>query len=218
MKIIVHYFAVLRERTGHKSETFDLAATCRVEDVFEEMVRRHPSTAALRPALRAAVNQTFVAYDTPLQDGDEVVFIPPVSGGSGEILLTLAPLDVAAARDMVAASGHGAIVTFEGTVRDHRDGERVTTLEYEVYEAMALKTLAEIARRVELDHGVRVAIHHRYGVMNVGDTAVVIAVGAAHRAEAFEGCRAVIEALKAEVPIWKRETRPDGTVWVGLGP
>lgn len=218
MHIQVKYFAILRERTGIKAETVELTHGALVEDLFNALSQKHPTIGELRSSLRAAVNQTFVGFDAPLQDHDEVVFIPPVSGGDGRIRLTENPLDIKTLRELVISPTHGAIVTFEGTVRDHRDGNAVLTLEYETYFDMALKKLAEVASRVEDQFGVQVAIHHRFGLMQVGATAVVIAVGAAHRAEAFDACRAVIEALKVEVPIWKKETGPDGSVWVGVGP
>lgn len=128
---------------------------------------------------------------------------------------------VALCREAVAAlvrrPGAGAIVVFEGTVRDVNDGRAVVLLEYEAYEAMAVAEMERIAAQVELEHGgdVRVAARHRIGALGVGDVAVICAASAPHRTEAFEACRALIDRIKESVPIWKREHGPDGAYWVG---
>ena len=112
----------------------------------------------------------------------------------------------------------GAIVTFVGTVRSRSRGGEVLHLEYEAYPEMALDRLGRIARAARESTGaLRVAVHHRTGRVAVGEDSVAIAVAAAHRAEAFAAARQVIEALKADVPIWKRECFADGAVWVGWG-
>jgi molybdopterin synthase catalytic subunit len=218
MKITVRYFAIIRERTGLNQQVVDLPPEGDIDDLFAVIVGLHPSVAELKPILRFAVNQQFVTAGTVLNENDEVVLIPPVSGGDGRILLTTAPLDVMTLRDTISSPKFGAIVIFEGVVRDHRAGEQVETLEYETYEEMALRQLCKVATEVEDEFPVQVGIHHRHGLMKVGDTAVVIAVGSAHRGPAFDACRQVIERLKADVPIWKKETGPDGSVWVGVGP
>src|SRR5690606_31877317 len=113
----------------------------------------------------------------------------------------------------------GGIATFTGNVRRHSRGTTVEHLEYEAYEPMALRVLEQICARIEREiEGSRVAIHHRIGHLVVGETAVVIAASAPHRAEAFAACREAIEALKRDVPIWKREVADDGAVWIGQGP
>lgn len=218
MKVNVRYFAIIRERVGAQQETFDLADGGTVDDLFAAIVEIHPDVAELKPILRFAVNQEFRSGSTRLSDGDEVVFIPPVSGGNGRIRLTTDPLDLMELRKTIVADEFGALVVFEGVVRDHREGQQVETLEYETYEEMALRQLCKVATDVETEFQVRVGIHHRHGLMRVGDTAVVIVVGSPHRGPAFEACREVIERLKADVPIWKKETGPDGSVWVGVGP
>ena len=112
----------------------------------------------------------------------------------------------------------GAVVTFVGVVRDHNHGKRVVALEYEVFPAMALKVFASIEEQSRARFpGARLAIHHRQGRLMPGEISVVIAAATPHRADAFEACRSAIEVLKKEAPIWKRETYPDGSVWVGLG-
>lgn len=118
--------------------------------------------------------------------------------------------------DAVSHSAAGAVSTFLGVVRDHNDGRPVTLLEYHVYPSMADKELARIAAAIEAElEGVRVACLHRVGELAVGDAAVVCAASAPHRGEAFRACRLLIDRVKADVPIWKREHGPDGPYWVG---
>jgi molybdopterin synthase catalytic subunit len=118
----------------------------------------------------------------------------------------------------VEGSDCGAVVTFVGAVRDKNRGKTVTSLEYEVFAEMALKVFQGIEEESRARWpGARVAIHHREGLLLPGALSVVIAAAAPHRADAFEACRHAIEALKKDAPIWKRETYPDGSAWVGLG-
>ena len=135
---------------------------------------------------------------------------------SARIRLGPEPLAPDEAIAEVADGGAGAIDVFLGVVRDHADGRTVETLEYSAYEPMAKKELARIVAEVEARfEGARCAVHHRLGLLRVGEVAVVCAASTPHRAEAFAACRALIETVKHDVPIWKRETGPDGTAWVG---
>jgi molybdopterin synthase catalytic subunit len=133
-----------------------------------------------------------------------------------DVELSEEPLALARVISAVSHAGAGAVATFVGTVRDTNAGHAVTLLEYEAYPALAVaemrRILAEIAREIP---GVRVAVHHRTGKLEVGDAAVVCAASAPHREEAFTACRLVIDRVKARVPIWKREHGPDGPYWVG---
>jgi molybdopterin synthase catalytic subunit len=121
--------------------------------------------------------------------------------------------------DAVSAHSQGGLVTFSGAVRDHSKGKRVTRLDYEAYGPMAQKKLAQIGDEArDKWPGTQVAVLHRLGTLVPGDLAVVIAVSAPHRKEAFRACEYVIDRLKEDVPIWKKEYAEDGEVWVGLGP
>jgi molybdopterin synthase catalytic subunit len=152
-----------------------------------------------------------------LQDGDEVGLLPPVSGGSaddGEVRITREPIDSEAVVRRLKHSADGAAVVFDGVVRDNTRGRRTLYLEYEAYEAMALKQMQALVAEAPARFGVRgISIIHRLGRLEIGETSVLIVVGSAHRAAAFEACRWIIDRLKKTVPIWKKEYFEDGAVW-----
>jgi molybdopterin synthase catalytic subunit len=126
------------------------------------------------------------------------------------------PLLVERAVQSVSLPEAGAVSLFLGTVRDHNDGRRVTRLDYEAYPAMALKEMRRICEQIAQESpGVRLCCLHRVGALRVGDLAVVCAASAAHREQAFWACHALIDRIKEQVPIWKREHGPDGPYWVG---
>jgi len=218
MKVEVLFFAAARERAGTDREADELSGGT-VGELSQLLAQRHPELAPLLPRLRFAVNRAFVRGDHALKEGDEVALIPPVAGGAGRCAVTDRPLEPAAVVGLVQAPERGAIVTFTGTVRSDSHGRRVRRLEYEAYAAMAVAKLEEIAGEAEAQWpGVRVAIHHRVGVLQIGEAAVVIAAAAPHRQEAFRACEHAIERLKQDVPLWKKEVYEDGAEWVGLGP
>jgi molybdopterin synthase catalytic subunit len=138
------------------------------------------------------------------------------SGSAGTVALLADELSVDAVVRAVKHEGAGAVVTFLGAVREENDGHRVTLLEYEAYASMAVAEMRRIQEELERElSGVRVAVHHRVGSLGVGELAVVCAASAPHRGEAFVACRALIDRVKARVPIWKREHGPNGPYWVG---
>jgi MoaE-MoaD fusion protein len=230
MRVTVLYFAILRERVGLEREELELVGTADVGAARAAIAARHPALASLLPAVRAAVNRAFVPDAHALADGDELALIPPVAGGAdgpradataiAKVAIGPRPLAAEDVVAIVAGPGRGGIVTFAGVVR--RQGHRladVVRLEYEAYEAMALEVLAAIAAEIEAElPGTCVAIHHRTGALVVGETAVVVAAAAPHRAEAFAACRAAIDRLKERAPIWKKEIGESGAEWLGLGP
>jgi len=216
MRVRVRLYALYRERLGRDALDLDLPEGAPARAVLDILQGLDPSLAPLVPLTRLAVGLDYVPPDHPLREGDEVVLVPPVSGGEGpQVRLTHEPLDPEAVASAVESPAHGAVVTFLGVVRDHNQGRRVRYLEYEAYEAMALHRLRAIARETEERFGVRVAVAHRLGRLEVGETALVVAVGAPHRGPAFEACRQVVERLKQEVPIWKKEHFEGGAVWIG---
>lgn len=218
MRVRVRYFAKIREIVGRDEEHLDVADGSSIADVYGLLCEREPSLGRLRYHLRAARNQEFEDFEALLQEGDELAFIPPVSGGAPRFLVTMERLSVDAVVDCVRRPEAGAIVTFQGVVRNHTGDREVIHLEYDAYVEMSEKKLRETAAEAEERWPVQVAVHHRYGRMEIGETAVVIAVSSPHRAEAFEACRWVIDRLKEVVPIWKKEVGPDGEEWLGRGP
>lgn len=218
MQVKVRFFAVTRERAGVEEASVTLPAGATVATLWEHLSECYPALAPLRPHVRVAVALEYARDDAPLQDGVEVALIPPVAGGSDLCTLSEAPIDTAAIVRRVTRPEAGAVVTFEGVVRNHARGVVVTHLEYEVYPAMALAKLREVAQEAESRWpGCRVAVEHRFGRLEIGEAAVVIAVSSPHRAEAFDAARYTIDRIKDVVPIWKKEFSPDGSVWVGLG-
>jgi MoaE-MoaD fusion protein len=214
-------FAGLKERSGSARVRVRVRAGATVAEIVHALGLAVPAIAAALPHCRVAVGQEFVAPDRVPAVGEEIAVIPPVSGGhdGARILLTHAPLSIDAAIAAIASVERGGIATFSGHVRRTSRGRIVAWLEYEAYEPMALREMERIARRVQDEvSGANVAIHHRLGRLELGETAVVVAAAAPHRAEAFAACRLAIEALKRDVPIWKREVADDGAVWIGQGP
>lgn len=167
-----------------------------------------------------AVNRDYVGKTHILQDGDEMAILPPVSGGTNapdsasSIVLTSDPIDTTSIVAGLKAGEDGAVVVFDGIVRNNTRGRATLHLDYEAYEEMALKQMAQLREQAIRDFAIReVAIVHRLGRLAVGETSVLIAVASAHRAAAFDACRWVIDTLKKTVPIWKREQFADGVVW-----
>jgi molybdopterin synthase catalytic subunit len=212
MQVTVRCFAQLRQLAADRSEvTLDAGST--LADVWDALVARFPALAPHRPYVRGARNGAYAAWDQPLADEDVVAFLPPVSGGATAVLVD-APIAIRDLEAAVAGAGHGAIVTFVGRARDRSDdGRTVVELEYEVYPEMAVSVLDEIAVEAESRWPVAVAVAHRHGVVPIGEAAVAIVTASAHRAEAYEANRFVIEAIKERLPIWKRERFADGSEW-----
>jgi molybdopterin synthase catalytic subunit len=213
MRIMLRTFAMLRELSADRLQ-LDVPEGACVADAWAALASRHPAVEPHRPYVRGARNGSYATWDTALADGDEVAFLPPVSGGAALVGMTDLPIDVAALEATVATSGHGAIVTFVGRARDAADdGRQVLELDYEAYAEMAGAVLAEIAAEAESRWGAAVAVMHRTGVVPIGEAAVAIVTATAHRAEAYEASRYVIEAIKERLPIWKRERFSDGSEW-----
>jgi molybdopterin synthase catalytic subunit len=206
--VTVRLFAGLRERAGwsqRKVEAATVADIWRALDLGDE------------PAgLLYAVNKEYATANRALADGDEVALIPPVSGGA--FLLSDEPLSLDRVVDEVRDEQAGAIATFTGTTRIQSRGRTVTHLDYEAYEGMAERVMAEIADELRARYELTaVAIHHRIGRVGIGDTSVVIAVSAPHRQDALAACKDAIDQLKERVPLWKKEVYEGGEEWIGRG-
>ena len=218
--ILVLYLVPAKDWAGVERDTVAIDDP-RLDRLIECVMEKRPGLAKRRDALRFAVNEELVSGSVSLADGDEVAFIPPVSGGTDEHLVRLvdAPIDAEAVRRHVDAGGQaGAVATFEGLTRSetHPEHGRLLRLEYEAYGGMATKQLRRLADDAGEKWGVtRLAIVHRTGPVGLGEASVMIAVACPHRAEAFEACRWLIDSLKKDVTIWKREIWESGvSSWV----
>lgn len=211
VKVAVKLFAALREQRGARELELELAEGARVDDVWSALgLGDEPA------GLVYAVNRAYAERDARLSEGDEVALIPPVSGGA--FLLSEEPLSLERVVAEVASDDAGAIATFVGTTRARSRGRDVVRLEYEAYEGMAEAEMERIAASLKERHGlIDVAIHHRVGPVEIGETSVVIAISAAHRGAALAACAEAIDTLKQSVPLWKKELYEGGEEWVGQG-
>jgi molybdopterin synthase catalytic subunit len=208
VRVEVRLFAGLRERAGWARREVDAATVGEVWQALE--LGDEPA------GLLYAVNKEYATPDRPLADGDEVALIPPVSGGA--FLLSDEPLSLDRVVDEVHSEEAGAIATFTGTTRIQSRGRTVTHLDYEAYEGMAERVMAEIADALQARYELTaVAIHHRVGRVGIGETSVVIAVSAPHRQDALAACKDAIDELKERVPLWKKEVYEGGEEWIGRG-
>jgi molybdopterin synthase catalytic subunit len=225
MEIRIRYFASFREVTGKSEEWLEVPEGASVAEARARLLGRYPRLQGIMERSLCAVNRSYVAPETRLHEGDELVFIPPMGGGQQSrkdeqamepvIRLTREPLDRAALIEAVTRPSDGGIVVFEGVVRDNARGKQIRYLEYEAYVEMAEEQIraivSEAKRRWGLEH---VAVAHRFGRLEIGEASVIIVVAAPHRAEAFEACRYIIDTLKTTVPIWKKEVATSGEEWV----
>jgi MoaE-MoaD fusion protein len=206
--VSVRLFAGLRERAGWSERELEAAT---VADVWPQLeLGEEPG------GLLYAVNRRYADRDTPLDDGDEVALIPPVSGGA--FRLTEEPIDPGAVIREVSDPRAGGIATFIGTTRVESRGRSVHYLDYEAYGGMAEDVMAEIAAELKRRHELcEIAITHRVGRVDIGELSVVIAVSAPHRAAALAACKEAIDTLKETVPLWKKEVYEGGEEWIGRG-
>jgi MoaE-MoaD fusion protein len=219
--ITIKLFAMLKEKAGQGELSIAFAGGT-VADLMKKVSREHPALADVLSCGRilVSVNQEFVKPDSPVSDGDEVALMPPFSGGDGSAGRVRIQHEPFAVEQEIAglkrsSASIGAIVTFLGTTRDISRGVQVSKLDFECYPGMAEKKLEEIRERALNEYGVIDAtIVHRIGTLPAGEDIVLIAVAAGHRDEAFRACRFCIDELKRSAPIWKKETTPEGEVWV----
>jgi MoaE-MoaD fusion protein len=217
VRIRVLFFGVLRDVTGLREDSIEVPDGGLAASVFEHYSQRFPRLREMSASIVLAVNQKFCAPSEALSDGDELAFLPPVSGGTeGHIFaLTRNPIDAAALARKILKGEDGAIVTFEGVTRNNTKGRATRYLDYECYEPMAIKTMAEIGEEIARTHEIsRIAMVHRLGRIEIGETSVVVIATAPHRRPAFEAALEGINKLKRLVPVWKKEYFADGEVWV----
>ncbi|HYL34484.1 MAG TPA: MoaD family protein [Bryobacteraceae bacterium] len=227
VRVKVLFFGMLKDIVGRAEEQIEIGDGARLESVFERYAREFPRLKDLKSSIVLACNQRFCDRSEPVRDGDEIAFLPPVSGGTGRythqicdpegffFALTRQPIDAAAIGRQLLRGEDGALVNFEGVVRNNTKGRATQFLDYECYEAMAVKMMAEIGREIARTHAIgRIAMVHRLGRMQIGETSVAVIVTAPHRKPAFEAALEGINRLKRLVPVWKKEHFADGEVWV----
>jgi molybdopterin synthase catalytic subunit len=216
----------LKDIVGRSEDSLDLAEPSDLGSVFARYSAQFPRLEDLRRSIVLARNQQFSPPSTPLADGDEIAFLPPVSGGTGPYThvveepgifaaLTRHTIDAREAVQRLLRGEDGAFVNFEGVVRNNTKGRPTRYLDYECYEAMAIQTMASLAREIKAAHAITsIAMIHRLGRMQIGETSVAIVAAAPHRRPAFDAALEGINRLKKTVPIWKKEYFEDGEVWV----
>lgn len=221
MKISIKLFARLREVAGTGTLERTLSGDATVSDLIQSLQAEFPKLAEAAPRTIISVNQEFADAGTPLVDGDEVAFFPPVSGGSDagpeKFAVTFDPISLDEIAARVVKPETGAVAVFGGVVRNVSQGKDVERLEYEAYEAMAVAKLKQVARetREQWPTIVDIAIVQRIGQLEVGENAVAVAVSSPHRGDGcFEACAYAINRLKEIVPIWKKEFGADGSEWI----
>lgn len=225
MKVL--FFGQLKDIVGRAEDTLDLGGDVRLGGVFDHYAALHPALNGLAGSIVLARNQQFASRTEPLGEGDEVAFLPPVSGGhdlythviddpAGHFFaLTRDPIDTRQVTARLLRGEDGAVVNFEGVVRNNTKGRPTRYLDYECYEAMAIKVMADLGREIAASHAIgRIAFVHRLGRMNIGETSVAVIACAPHRKPAFDAALEGINRLKRTVPIWKKEYFEDGEVWV----
>ncbi len=222
MHVRVLFFGMLKDLAGKPGDDLSLPEGATVGDLLAHYSPNAQFAGMLR-SIAVALNQEYAAPSAVLRDGDEVGLLPPVSGGgtdaakpvaTSRVQLTSEPIDTASLVEALQRPEDGAIVVFEGIVRDNSRGRRTLYLDYEAYEPMARKQLDQLAAEALQRFQVRdMTVVHRLGRLQIGETSVAIVVASAHRAPGFEACRWMIDTLKKTVPIWKKEYFADGAVW-----
>ncbi len=228
MQVRVLFFGVLKDLFSSSSAAVTLPEGSTVEQLTEQLrngASTHRAESTRHPvwgALAVAVNHEYANRSAVLRDGDEVALLPPVSGGSDDANANRNPVVALVReridRDAIVAklkqAADGAVVVFDGIVRDNTRGRKTLYLDYEAYEEMALAQMQKLAREAAERFAIdRVGVVHRLGKLEIGESSIVIVVTSAHRAAAFDACRWLIDTLKRSVPIWKKEHFADGAVW-----
>jgi len=226
MQVQILFFGMLKDLTGRDRDLLTLPEHATLGDVIIHYEEIAPRLGDLAASIAVSVNQEFAGPDAQLKNGDEIAFLPPVSGGStdseSDILaqsrhyscIVTEKIDTQAVLAKLKQPADGAAVVFEGVVRNNTRGRRTVYLNYEAYEEMALKQMDALAEQALQQFPIRdVAMVHRLGRLEIGETSVLIVVASGHRAAAFDACRWLIDTLKRTVPIWKKEFFRDGAVW-----
>ncbi len=221
MRVRVLFFGMLKELVAKASDSIEMPDGALVRDVLAYYEARIPRLKESLPSLALAVNQQYAGPETKLKADDEVALLPPVSGGTGgaagdtiRASIVRSKIDTQQVLTSLKRGEDGAALVFEGVVRNQTRGRKTLYLDYEAYEEMALSQMEALATQALRQFEIRdVALVHRLGRLEIGETSVLIAVASAHRGAAFEACRWLIDTLKRTVPIWKKEYFEDGAIW-----
>jgi len=219
MKVSVRLFAGLHDLVGRREVELELVEGATVADLREQLASQYPAVVPLMSTLVCAVDEEYVPNEHRLSPGDQVALIPPVSGGSGaessRFRVTQEPLDPQRLVNLVRRDESGALALFYGVVRNNSQGRRVLYLEYDAYPSMAVKKMRQVAEEAHSRWDITdMAIDHRIGRLEVGETSLLVAVSAPHRREAFEACHYAVDRIKEIVPVWKKEVWEGGESWV----
>ena len=226
MQIRVLFFGLLKDFADPSTDLVDMPEGSTIESLFAHYVSRYPKLEGLADSIALARNQQFAQPGEMLEDGDEIAFLPPVSGGTiyshrvvtpeGHIAaLTREPIPTYALGQEILQGIDGALCTFEGVVRNNSNGRQTRYLDYECYESMAIKVLADLVAEIAKAHEIsRLAIVHRLGRMEIGEASVVVIAASPHRRPSFDATLEGINRLKKTLPVWKKEYFTDGEVWV----
>lgn len=241
MLVKVLFFGMLRDLVGHSEQELEIADDACLKTVFDHYALLHPQLREMSSSILLAHNQKFATPDIALSDGDEVALMPPVSGGTtkgvfplddadqdsttpflkwireerGFYGLTHHPINVEDLKQQVASSRAGALLTFEGVVRDNSYKRRTLYLDYDCYKPLALQTMQRLGHEVLQKNEIEaIAMVHRIGRLEIGEASVVIIVSSAHRQAAYKASLEAINKLKKNVPVWKKEYFEDGEIWV----
>ncbi len=215
MRIRVRMFGPLAQSTGMREDTIDIEEGANGADLISAMGERYPDATSVLERVSVAVNLEVVSPERSLRMGDEIALLPPVSGGAQVTVGLRERPSVDEAVEAVSAPEAGGTAVFLGTVRDHADAGPVDRLDYDAYEDMAITVMAEIATEAVAKWGLAaVAVLHGFGSFGIGETTMVVACSAAHREEAFDACRYIVDEVKGRVPVWKKETGPWGERWM----
>lgn len=231
VKVTVLFFGAARDAVGQGEVNLVLSGMTTAAKALEKVIEKYPGLRRFGRSLLFAVNREYAREEREVKDGDELAIFPPVSGGSERVAqtsvcdlgasspdffeLSTDPIDVGLVARRVVLPECGATVTLDGYAREWTKGRRTLYLVYEAYAAMALRELERLGREAHERFQIAyIGIVHRTGRLEIGETSVVISVGAPHRRAAFEACQWAILELKRTVPIWKKEVFEDGEVWV----
>ena len=226
VRVKVLFFGMIRDVVGVREDSVEVPSGASLGSLYEQYAARFPRLREMSASTVLALNQQFSGPDAPLSDGDEVALLPPVSGGSGYsqlitlpaghfFAITREPIDGTAIARQLLRGEDGAFVNFEGVARNNTKGRATRYLEYECYEAMAVKMMAQIGGEIAQAHQIGlIAMVHRLGRIEIKETSVAVVVTSPHRGPAFEAAREGIDRLKKLVPVWKKEYFADGEVWV----